>query len=142
MTYYYTELDAPDLPRDGCRTTPLRVICLPRGAGWNLVFRQLMFLTCSCDIAIVAGVPERSDLIPANPDEIAEALSFALQYNGRKRVHHADSMMARITADRLVRHLAASGFVLMKGPPALAPSTTGMVPEGSAPNPDVPDADR
>jgi hypothetical protein len=77
-------------------------------------------------------MPERADLIPANPDEIAEALSFALQYDGRKRVRHADTMMARITADRLVRHLAASGFVLMKGPAALAPSTTGMVPGGGA----------
>jgi hypothetical protein len=32
-----------------------------------------------------------------------------LRYQGRKRVHHADDMMARITAERLVRHLEASG---------------------------------
>jgi hypothetical protein len=43
-------------------------------------------------------------------------------------VHHADSMMARITADRLVQHLRASGFVLMKGAPAIASSTSGMLP--------------
>ena len=33
---------------------------------------------------------------------------------GRKRVNHADETMARITADRLVRHLAESGFVLRR----------------------------
>jgi hypothetical protein len=70
----------------------------------------------------------RPHLRPATPDEIADAFSFALQYQGRKRVHHADGMMARITADRLVQHLRASGFVLMKGASATAPSTSGMPP--------------
>lgn len=50
-------------------------------------------------------------LQPATPDEITQALSFVLRYDGRKRVHHADDAMARITADRLVRHLERSGFV-------------------------------
>ena len=69
---------------------------------------------------------ETPHLRPATPDEIADALSFALRYEGRKRVHHADDAMARITADRLVRHLAQSGFVLMKRPPATAPTTAIM----------------
>ncbi|MGD0109835.1 MAG: hypothetical protein ABSC06_38315 [Rhodopila sp.] len=47
-------------------------------------------------------------------------------YQGRKRVNHADDMMARITADRLVQHLTESGFVLMKGTAAAAPSTSAM----------------
>ena len=55
-------------------------------------------------------------LRPATEAEIAESLSFALRYDGRKRVNHADEMMARITAERLVRHLRESGFVLMKLP--------------------------
>jgi hypothetical protein len=50
----------------------------------------------------------------------------------RKRVHHADDMMARITAERLVQHVTASGFVLMKGPPRAAP-TTGAMPPGQGP---------
>ena len=67
-------------------------------------------------------MPETQNLRPATPDEIADALSFALRYQGRKRVNHADDMMARITADRLVHHLTASGFVLMKAGAAAAPS--------------------
>jgi hypothetical protein len=52
----------------------------------------------------------------ASVEEIVESLAFALRYEGRKRVNHADETMARITADRLVRHLAEAGFVLMRRP--------------------------
>jgi hypothetical protein len=75
-----------------------------------------------------AVMPDTPSIRPATSDEIADALSFALRYQGRKRVHHADDMMARITADRLVQHLEASGFVLMKGPPRGAPTTAQMPP--------------
>ncbi len=66
----------------------------------------------------------------ASTEEIAETLSFALRYDGRRRVHDADQAMARITADRLVRHLEQSGFVLMKAAPAPAPTTSTMPPAG------------
>lgn len=46
-------------------------------------------------------MPETPPLRPAAPDEIAKTLSFTLRYEGRKRVPHADDMMARITAERL-----------------------------------------
>jgi hypothetical protein len=65
-------------------------------------------------------------LRPATPDEIAETLSFALRYDGRRRVHDADDVMARITAERLVQHLERSGFVLMKRPSAAPPTTSQM----------------
>ena len=76
------------------------------------------------------GMPDTRSLRPATADEIAEALSFALRYQGRKRVNHADDAMARILLSglTLVRHLQASGFVLMKGPPLVAPTTGGMPP--------------
>jgi hypothetical protein len=61
-------------------------------------------------------------LRPATPEEIADSLSFALRYDGRRRVHHADEAMARITAERLVQHLERSGYVLMKRPEGPAPS--------------------
>ncbi len=68
--------------------------------------------------------PPRPPLRPATAAEIAESLSFALRYDGRKRVHHADEAMARITAERLVRHLERSGYVLMRRPEGAAPSTS------------------
>jgi hypothetical protein len=71
-------------------------------------------------------MPETPPFRPAAADEIADTLAFALRFDGRKRVHQADEMMARIVADRLVRHLERSGFVVMKKPPALAPT----VPDG------------
>ena len=69
-------------------------------------------------------MPDALPLRPATEEEIAESLAFGLRYDGRRRVHHADEAMARITAVRLVEHLRASGFVLMKRPASVAPSTT------------------
>ena len=37
-------------------------------------------------------------LTPAAPDDIADALAFALRFDGRKRKHDAAEMMARIIA--------------------------------------------
>ena len=56
-------------------------------------------------------------LTPADPRDLAEALSFALRYHGRKRVHQADEYMAAITAERLVEHLDRAGFIIMKRAP-------------------------
>ncbi|MBV8592399.1 MAG: hypothetical protein JO212_20460 [Acetobacteraceae bacterium] len=58
-----------------------------------------------------------NELNPASPEELQETLAFALRYDGRRRVHHGDELMARITAERLVQHLQRAGFVLMKRPP-------------------------
>ena len=79
-------------------------------------------------------MPNTPDLRPATTDEIMQTMSFALRYQGRKRVHDADDVMARVTAERLLRHLEASGFVLMKRPPGTAPSTGGYEPRGSDPS--------
>ena len=68
---------------------------------------------------------DKLDLRPATAQEIEESLSFALRYAGRRRVHHADDVMARITAERLVQHLEQSGYVLMRRPDKAAPSTSG-----------------
>jgi len=73
-------------------------------------------------------MPETPSPRPATPEEIGDALRFALQYEGRRRVHNADDMMARITADRLVRYLARSGFVVVKAPPLLGHRATPHMP--------------
>lgn len=59
-------------------------------------------------------------MTPATPDEIASALSFALLFNGRRRAHGGDTLMADIVAKRLVEHLERCGFVLMKKEPEAA----------------------
>ena len=60
-------------------------------------------------------------LTPANADEVEQALAFALRYDGRKRSHKGDELMARIVAEHLVQHLELSGFVIMKKPPSTLP---------------------
>jgi hypothetical protein len=64
-------------------------------------------------------------LTPAAPDDIAEALAFALRFEGRKRKHDAGEMMARIVAERLVRHLEGAGFVVMRKPPGVGAAALG-----------------
>ncbi len=68
---------------------------------------------------------DKRTLHPATAAELEESLSFALRYAGKKRVHSADDVMARVTAERLVQHLERSGYVLMRRPAAIAPSTSG-----------------
>ncbi len=56
-------------------------------------------------------------LTPADPSDLAEALAFALRFQGRKRVHNADELMLEVVATRLVEHLERAGFVVMKRAP-------------------------
>lgn len=69
---------------------------------------------------------EADRLTPADPRDLADALAFALRFEGRKRVHQADEYMAAITAERLVRHLERAGFVVMKKPPVPGASGRGF----------------
>jgi hypothetical protein len=68
---------------------------------------------------------DKRNLHPATVAELEETLSYALRHAGKKRVHTADDVMARVTAERLVQHLERSGYVLMKRSAATAPSTSG-----------------
>ena len=60
----------------------------------------------------------------ATPQDVADTLAFALRRSGRKRMHDADEYMARIAAERLVRALEESGFVVMKKPVAFGGGAT------------------
>ena len=53
----------------------------------------------------------------AQPDDLADALSFALRHEGRKSQHDSDKLNADIVAQRLVRHLDRARYVVMKKPP-------------------------
>ena len=94
------------------------------------LFAVLNVLYMFCTSGYRSAYARHSAPPPATADEIADTLSSALRYQERKRVHHADDAMTRITAERLVQHLEASGFVLMKGPPRGAPTTAHMPPSG------------
>lgn len=51
----------------------------------------------------------------ASPEEVADSLSFALRFNHRGRALRSGSEhAAAVAADNLVRHLAASGYLLLK----------------------------
>jgi hypothetical protein len=56
-------------------------------------------------------------LMPASPDDLTRALAFALPFEGRKRNHDADEIMAEVVAKRLVDYLERHRFVVMQKPP-------------------------
>jgi hypothetical protein len=71
-------------------------------------------------------MPDDADkLTPADPHDLADAVAFALRFDGRRRVHSADEYMATIAAERVVRHLEKAGFVVMKRPPAVGGAALG-----------------
>ena len=47
---------------------------------------------------------------PAEPDDLANSLSFALRFEGRKSQHDSDRLNADIVAKRLVSYLDKAGF--------------------------------
>ena len=77
---------------------------------------QVAFLLRFPAIPYRPPMPDTPNLRPATPDELTQSLSFALRFNGRKRVHDADET---ITAERLVEHPERSGYVVMHKPPCL-----------------------
>ena len=71
-------------------------------------------------------MPDPDDkLTAADPKDLADAVAFALRFEGRKRVHNADEYMAAIAAERVVRHLERAGFVVMKRPPQIGGAAVG-----------------
>jgi hypothetical protein len=63
-------------------------------------------------------VPSMSDeLTPATPEDLSQALAFALKFDGRRRIHTGDDLMAKLMAEHLVKYLASAGYVVMKKPP-------------------------
>jgi len=91
--------------------------------------RGFLYLFSSARYAApMPDAPER--LTPATPEDVADALAFALRFQGRKRVHNADELISKIVAKRLVEHLERSGFVVMKRPPIGAAAALGRGFEG------------
>jgi hypothetical protein len=53
---------------------------------------------------------EPADLRPATPEDLAEALAYALRYRGRTRVRDSGEITACIVAERLVEQSRAIGL--------------------------------
>jgi len=75
------------------------------------------------------GTPDADKLTPVDPTSPLRS-AYALQFEGRKRVHNADELMSEIIAKRLVEHLERCGFIVMRRPPiggsaSPYPATTG-----------------
>ena len=68
------------------------------------------------------------NLTPAQHDDLADALAFALRFDGKRRKHDAAETMAAIVARRLVEHLERCGFVVMRRPPTLGGAALGRGP--------------
>ena len=75
-------------------------------------------------------MPETPNLRAATRDELTQSRSFALRFNGRRRVHSADEIIAQITAERLVEYLERAGYVVMCKPPADQHGTPGTTRAG------------
>ena len=69
---------------------------------------------------------DAAQLSPAKSDDIAEAIACALQFDGRKRTHRADEIMARIVAEQLAEALERAGFVVMQRPPVAGGAAIGF----------------
>jgi hypothetical protein len=68
-------------------------------------------------LGYAAPMPDdRDSLSPATPEDVADALAFALRFQGRKRIHNADEIMSAIVANRA----AANAFSLPR-PPSQCP---------------------
>jgi hypothetical protein len=62
--------------------------------------------------------PNPSDLTAATPEEVAEALSYALRFDERGKPRKSGwDFAAGLAAERLTEHLRRSGFVVMRLPP-------------------------
>ena len=62
-----------------------------------------------------------SRLLPVTPEELEQAVSHALRFDGRKQFKLAGEIMGKITAAHLVRCLTQAGFVVMRAPPPALP---------------------
>jgi len=62
--------------------------------------------------------PNLADLATASPEEIAEALSYALRYDERGKQRRGGwDFAAGLAAERLTDHLRRSGFIVLRARP-------------------------
>jgi len=62
--------------------------------------------------------------------DVADALAYALRFQGRKRVHNGDEIMPEIVSKRFMTHLERAAFVVMNRPPEIGGAALGFGFEG------------
>ncbi len=98
-----------------------------RGRG-ALQARGALARSCSVrNDALASGDDDRA-FGPTRPEDIANALAFALRYSWRKRVQDSTEIMAAIVAKRLIERLDRCGFIILKKPsiPGSAPAPSSL----------------
>ena len=89
--------------------------CLRRSS--RLASGLVLVSFAQCDYrARVSDLPEK--LIPARRDDLIAMLAFALTRDSRLARMQSAELLASIVAERIVDRLEASGYVVMRGPPA------------------------
>jgi 8-oxo-dGTP diphosphatase len=71
-----------------------------------------VFLLGSHARATLRAIAEEPRLTPATVEDLEQALAFALRFDGRKRTHTGDELMARITAALVAIHIDRSLLLL------------------------------
>ena len=74
--------------------------------------------------------PSDPKLLPVTSDELEQAVSHALRFDGRKQFKQAGEIMGKITAAHLVRCLEQGGFVVMRRPAAPLGACPPTWPQG------------
>ncbi len=62
-------------------------------------------------------------LKPATRESLIQTLAHGLRFEGRKRIHQADELMAWIAAEKLADHIDRANLVVMQKPPGRAHSS-------------------
>lgn len=55
-------------------------------------------------------------LQPVSREDLIQEIAQGLRFDGRKRLHNSEDIMARIAAEKLADHLQRSNFVVVHGP--------------------------
>jgi hypothetical protein len=109
----------PKLPKGAQGAQDASPSAIAEAAGVFAGYRRERFTTylyLFAPLAYPARMPDdRDKLSPAMAEDVADALAFALRFQGRKRVQNADELMSSIVAKRLVEQ--ALWLRRMKKPP-------------------------
>jgi hypothetical protein len=106
-------------------------LAFPSGPPFRLRAGATQFFLCSRRSPMVAGMAEAPEkLVPARRGDLIATLAFALTRDSRLAKAQAAELTASIVAERIIDRLEASGYIVMRGPPAPGAGPIGSGPKG------------